>query len=122
MVSKRCPQGTFLGCDFIEINEKLVIKDFNKGLSILEDICTLNELNRVDFEKKLNEVFEICNTLEVLSVFCDASEEIKKAFCGLICVSKMIKNNKDYFCNNARFRKRQLIFLKNNEVNKIEKI
>ncbi|HBG2405097.1 TPA: hypothetical protein KPK48_003299 [Clostridioides difficile] len=107
----------------IELDEKLVIKDFNKGLSIVEDICTLNELNRVDFEKKLNEVFDICNTLEILSVFiCDASEEIKKAFCGLICVTKAIKNNEDDFYNNYAFRKRQLIFLKNNEVNKIETI
>ncbi|HBH4034431.1 TPA: hypothetical protein KSL09_003256 [Clostridioides difficile] len=77
----------------------------------------------MDFEKNLNEVFDICNTLEVLSVFiCDASEEIKKAFCGLICVSKVIENNKDDFYNNDTFRKRQLIFLKNNEVNKIETI
>ncbi|WP_254048569.1 helix-turn-helix domain-containing protein [Clostridioides difficile] len=113
----------FLGCDFIELDKELVIKNINKGLDILERICTLDKLNKINYEKDLNEIFDICNTLEILSVFiCNASEIIMKAISGIICVSKVIKNNKDYFCNNARFRKRQLIFLKNNEVNKIEKI
>ncbi|HDF3909315.1 TPA: hypothetical protein PC393_003045 [Clostridioides difficile] len=101
----------------------MVIKNINKGLDILERICTLDKLDEINYEKNLNEIFEICNTLEIISVFiCNASEIVMKAISGIICVSKVIENNKDYFCNNATFRKRQLIFLKNNEVSKIEKI